>query len=220
MPNANISQTEFQESFGKLLRTARQEAGLTYPELARRSGRGEGYLRRIERGERKASWRAIISIVRALPISCDLAQAVEHWYPQPSRQRFAQAPDLINRFPKLLREARDDAGLSVRDLARLAGTDPTYLSRMERGLVPPPLWPTMMAIVAQLPNSRLGRLADLAGSKKLEDSILELASDLAALLVSIPATTLSKKAWVSAVQARLNKCMRVLAPQDVTTENV
>src|SRR6185437_14182876 len=133
---ANISQTEFQGSFGKFLRIARQEAGLTYPELARQSGRGEGYLRRIERGERKASWRAIISIVRALPISCDLAQAVEHWYPQPSRQRFAQAPDLINRFPKLLREARDDAGLSVRDLARLAGTDPTYLSRMERGLVP------------------------------------------------------------------------------------
>jgi transcriptional regulator with XRE-family HTH domain len=209
-----IRHAEFQSRFGELLRKARQDAGLTYPELARRSGRGERYLRSIERGERKASWRTIVAIVRALPISSELAGAVEHWYPEPNRQRLAGSSEFIANFPKLLQEARENAGLSIRDLARLSGMDPTYLSRIQGGKVPPPQWHTMAAIVAQLPGSRLAMLAETAGARRVEDSVLKLASDLVMLLASLPKTTLKNKAWVSAVQKRLQKCVIAVTPSD------
>jgi transcriptional regulator with XRE-family HTH domain len=212
-----IRHAEFQSRFGELLRKARQDAGLTYPELARRSGRGERYIRYIERGERKASWRTIVAIVRALPISSELARAVEHWYPQPNRQRLAGSSEFIENFPKLLQEARESAGLSIRGLAGLSGMDPTYLSRIQAGKVPPPQWTTMSAIVAQLPGSRLAMLAETAGAGKVEDSVLKLTSDLEMLLASLSKTTLNNKAWVSAVQKRLRKCMMALTPSEETS---
>lgn len=212
-----IRHAEFQSRFGELLRKAREDAGLTYPELARRSGRGERYIRRIERGERKASWSTIVAIVRALPISSELARAVEHWYPQPNRQRLARSSEFIENFPKLLLEARESFGFSIRDLAHLSGMDPTYLSRIQAGKVPPPQWTTMSAIVAQLPGSRLAMLAETAGARKAEDSVLKLTSDLEILLASLPKATFKKKAWASAVLKGLQKCMMAVTQLDETS---
>ena len=134
---------------------------------------------------KRASWRTIVAIVRALPISSELARAVEHWYPQPNRQRQAGSSEFVESFPKLLQEARESAGLSIRDLAHLSGMDPTYLSRIQAGKVPPPQWTTMSAIVAQLPGSRLAMLAETAGAGRVEDSVLKLTSDLEMLLASL-----------------------------------
>ena len=44
-----------------------------------------------------------------------------------------ESADFRIRFPELLRRSRQDAHLSIRELARRAGIDPTHLSRMERG---------------------------------------------------------------------------------------
>jgi putative DNA methylase len=40
-------------------------------------------------------------------------------------------------LPEILRQAREHAGLSLRALARRCTVDPAYLSRVERGIVPP-----------------------------------------------------------------------------------
>jgi transcriptional regulator with XRE-family HTH domain len=45
------------------------------------------------------------------------------------------------RFGELLRTGRIQVGLTVRQLGRLTGIDPTYISRMERGIAPLPQSP-------------------------------------------------------------------------------
>jgi hypothetical protein len=95
--------------------------------------------------------------------------------------------------------------------------DPTYLSRIQAGKVPPPQWTTMSAIVAQLPGSRLAMLAETAGAGKVEDSVLKLTSELEMLLASLSKTALKNKAWVSAVRKRLRKCMMTVTPPDETS---
>ena len=113
-------------------------------------------------------------------------------------------------FPALLCEAREQAGLSVRALARLVSMDATYLSRLERGFAPTPKWPKIAAIAAQLPHSDLAKHTEALGSTHLKQSVLELARDLENLLRSLPASTFEDKTWISAVQNRLRKCGRTI----------
>jgi hypothetical protein len=131
-------------------------------------------------------------------------------------ETLAESPEFIDRFPDLLRKAREDAGLSIRALARRTGTDGTYLSRLERRLAPPPTWPTMAGIVAQVPLSELAKVVERSGAGMLKHSVLEMTDDLQRLIVSLPATSFIDRDWVSAVQTRLRKCMMLVkASQDV-----
>jgi transcriptional regulator with XRE-family HTH domain len=129
----------------------------------------------------------------------------------------AASPEFIDRFADLLRKARQDAGLSIRELARRSGTDGTYLSRLERRLVPPPRWPTLAGIVAQVPLSELAKVVEKAGAGRLKYSVIEMADDLQKLIVSLPSASFRDRDWVSAVQTRLRKCMMLVkAAQDAS----
>lgn len=131
-------------------------------------------------------------------------------------QELAHSPEFIERFPYLLRKGREEAGLSIRALARRVGTDPTYLSRLERKLAPPPAFPTLFNIVAALPGSELARVVEHTGAGRFRHSVLQMIGDLQKLIVSVPATIFSDKAWVGMVEAQLQKClMLVRASQNV-----
>jgi len=131
-------------------------------------------------------------------------------------ETLAESPEFIDRFPDLLRKARQEAGFSIRELARRSGTDATYLSRLERRLVPPPTWPTMAGIVAQLPLSHLAKVVERSGAGRLKYAVLEMANDLQKLIVSVPTTIFRDRDWVSVLQTRLQKCMMLVkAAQDV-----
>ena len=58
--------------------------------------------------------------------------------------------DLSDRFPKVLKEARLQKGISQEELAGLAGLHRTYISQIERGLKSPSL-------------RSLGQIADALG---------------------------------------------------------
>jgi transcriptional regulator with XRE-family HTH domain len=53
-------------------------------------------------------------------------------------------------FGQLLQQARKRRGLSQRSVARQAGLDSTYVSRLERGVVPPPKVPTVHRLARAL----------------------------------------------------------------------
>jgi transcriptional regulator with XRE-family HTH domain len=113
----------------------------------------------------------------------------------------------LDRLPTLLRWARSDAGLSTRELARRAGIDATYLSRVERSVSPPPTWPRIAAIAAQVPLSELAKLVEQLGSGLLRNSVLQTAIDLEQTISSLPPGTSEDPQWRSAMQARLERCL-------------
>jgi transcriptional regulator with XRE-family HTH domain len=53
-------------------------------------------------------------------------------------------------FAELLRDARERAGISQRELAEKVGVDSSYISRIERALFPPPVRDKVLAIADAL----------------------------------------------------------------------
>ncbi len=68
-----------------------------------------------------------------------------------------KAPSSSAAQKTLLRAAREATGLSLRAAAGQVGTDPTHLSRLERGLVFPSL--SLLHRLAALYNVNVGLLA-------------------------------------------------------------
>jgi len=197
---------------GELLRKARENAGFTHFELSERSGIRKGALRHAEDG---GHWsQALVeAIVGVLPPSPELATLVQIWDEfsiKGSIKKLSRSPEFRDRFPDLLREARENAGLSIRELARSAGIDAAYLSKMERKLVPPPKWTKIAAIASQLPLSELAKQAEASGKEKLKHSVLEQVGDVEKLIVSLPGATFDDQVWVSALQTRLRKCIMLV----------
>jgi transcriptional regulator with XRE-family HTH domain len=197
---------------GELLRKARKDAGLTHLELSERSGIRKGVLLRAENGGHwsKSSVEGILGV---LPPSSELATLVRVWEQfsiKGSIKKLSRSPEFRDRFPDLLRKARENAGLSIRELARRAGIDAAYLSKMERKLVPAPKWPKIAAIAGHLPLSELAKQAEVSGKEKLKNSVLEQVGDVEKLIVSLPGAAFDDPVWVSAVQARLHKCMIIV----------
>ena len=70
------------ETFGKIIKSARQRSELTIEELAERVGITERYLYRIENENKKPSYDVLYKLIRELSISPDLI-----FYPEkPSKE--------------------------------------------------------------------------------------------------------------------------------------
>ncbi len=205
MSAPGLSKGEFRY-FGKLVRKARQKANLTQKKLSRLSGVKSVDLQRVEvaHGEPPSEWMAA-SIVHSLPASSQLKTFLR-LYQRP----IEQLPGVMDRLPDLLRIGREDAGISRRQLARCAGLDAMYVSRLERGLVRVADRRKVAAIAAQLPLSELAKLTKVSCRGTLKHSALSLASDLEKLLASLPETDFEDGEWVSALQTRLQKCAVML----------
>lgn len=208
MSKSSISRTELKR-LGRLLRKARENSGLTPVELAQRSGVSIQYVQEAEDGNGKPSLSSLTRVLGALPPSDELSE-LNVWYAQSIRRRLAESPKTADFYGDLLRVAREDAGLSVRELARRSGVDAMYLSRMERGLIQEIDWSKTGAILGQLPLSEFARQAELSGGIQLRNSALQMAGDLEKLLSSLPLATLADKEWVSVIQDRLRRCMLIL----------
>lgn len=107
--------------FGRRLREARTQAGLSQAEVATRLGIRQSYVSRVERGAQNIS---VLACVR-------FAQAMGYIF----LTEFAPKPrdhDGIA-FGRRLREAREQAGLSQADVAARLGITQSYVSRVERG---------------------------------------------------------------------------------------
>jgi transcriptional regulator with XRE-family HTH domain len=188
-----------------LVRQARKKEKFTPDEMSTLSGVTVAELRNVELGRRTASASMIAKIVHTLPVSPELG-VYQRRYPR----AIEKSAEVMDRIPGLLRTAREDAGLSRRELARRSGVDAMYVSRLERGLVPAADWRRISAIAAQVPLSELAKLTTVSGAGMLKHSALASAGDLEKLLVSLPSSTFKDKEWGAAVRARLKKCIETL----------
>lgn len=116
----------------------------------------------------------------------------------------------LDRFPILLRWAREGAGLSTRELARRAKMDPTYLSRVERSISPPPTWTKIAAIAAQVPLSELAKTVDQLGGGWLRHSVLQSLTDLEQMISSLSPATFDDPEWRTMMLAHLQRCLMLV----------
>jgi len=121
--------------------------------------------------------------------------------------------DFRIRFPQLLRRSRLDAQLSIRELARRTGIDPTHLSRMERGVVPPPAGPRLSAIIRELPRSQLAVMIRIWTVNMWKSAVWESADQTRQLLFGISQEHLADSAWNSQVLRILKRCVTILQSQ-------
>ncbi len=113
---------------GERVRALRKERGLTLVDLASRAKLSYSYLSEIERGAKRPSLETINKLAGALSLTgADLAETANDDEPQG-----------ISMGEKL-RLARDDRGMTLREVASAAGISATYLSEIERGNVHPAL---------------------------------------------------------------------------------
>ncbi len=98
----------------------------------------------------------------------------------------------------------------MRGLARRSGMDATYLSRVERGLVPPPTWPKIAALVRHLQGSELARLVEVWGARWMKDAVVQGTIDLQTLLLALPKAAFRDRDWVTKVKGGLEECMMLV----------
>lgn len=203
------SRGELTRQFPELLREALRESGLTMHKLAQRSGFSEANLRRKLK-DGGLTWPKITLIARQLP-STDLARMVEKCSTGAVGPAAVETPDFKLRFPKLLRESRTKTGITIRALARRSGIDATYLSRMERGLVPPPAAAKLGAIVSQLPSSDLSKAVGDRENEKIKLALTESTEALVKLIgEALPMAVLADRAWLESIKRRLMLCVAVI----------
>lgn len=87
------------------------------------------------------------------------------------------------RFGALIRGAREDREIGLREMAKKIGVSPTYLSKIERDEFPPPVEDRVRQI-AEILGLDVDELLALAGrvSTDLADIIREQPREMAALL--------------------------------------
>jgi transcriptional regulator with XRE-family HTH domain len=107
--------------FGRRLREARTQAGLSQEEVAKRLRIGQAYVSRVERGAQNVSLSACVRFARA--VGCIFTTALT------ISASDSEGPS----FGRRLRDARRRAGLSQSEVARRLGLTQSYVSRVERG---------------------------------------------------------------------------------------
>lgn len=121
-----------------------------------------------------------------------------------------EVADFRLRFRDVLRRSRLDAHLSIRELARRAGIDPTHLSRMERGLVPPPAGPRLAAIIRELPRSALAAEVRIWTVDRWKSAVWESVDQTRQLLFGTSQEDLADSAWNSRVASILKTCLKIM----------
>jgi len=94
------------------------------------------------------------------------------------------------RFGEFVRREREAKGIGLREMAKMIGVSPTYLSKVERDEFPPPVEDKVKAI-AKIINCDADEMLARAGrvSSDLSDIIKRRPIELAALLRTIKGLT-------------------------------
>lgn len=111
---------------GERVRAARKAKGLTLVELASKAGLSYSYLSEIERGAKTPSLGALTRLADALGLNRSEIIGM-------SEDQGHHGIGLGDR----LRLAREDRGMTLKEVASAAGISSTYLSEIERGNVQP-----------------------------------------------------------------------------------
>jgi transcriptional regulator with XRE-family HTH domain len=103
----------------------------------------------------------------------------------------------MSTYGERLRQRREAAGLSVRELARRSGLDDGYLSRIERGKMPPPQ------------DEKLAKLDKALGTTLATDGALERQK----VMMYVPSLVEGKQLTGADIRRNLERMFGNLAPQ-------
>ncbi|MFC2073181.1 transcriptional regulator, partial [Chloroflexota bacterium] len=166
--------------FGARLRELREQAGLSQAQLAGMVGVNFTYLSKIESGVRPSpSEKVILRLAEVLDADRDELMTLAGKVPSDIAQMLKNRENLqslrsgrtqnksrpVNKkenFNTGLRELREQAGLSQRELADKVGINFTYLSKIESGVMPPPSEKVILRLAEVLDADR-DELMTLAG---------------------------------------------------------
>ncbi|HEY7850793.1 MAG TPA: helix-turn-helix transcriptional regulator [Ktedonobacterales bacterium] len=140
---------DWTRDWGRLLRTARQVAGLSLTDLSARTGLSKGYLSKLEAGQdgaRNPSRATLVALARALPSFRPLAYQLEpaEGAVTPSLAFAEQAP----RLPHLLIGAESEGAAQQAEPIQLGWREMELLVALlalERSAIPAPLSATIIA---------------------------------------------------------------------------
>jgi len=148
-------------NFGAKIRELRTKAGLTQSQLAGAVGVDSSYLSKIEKGvSPPPAGEIVIRLAEALHSSKDQLMALAGRIPSDVLQALRERS--VREFGPRLRELRIQVGMSQDELARKAGIDHTYLSKIEGGKKQPPS-EEATARLAEALNTSKSDLLCLAG---------------------------------------------------------
>ncbi len=182
--------------FGTRLRELREQAGLSQGELAEKVGVNFTYLSKIESGVRPPpSEKIILRLAEVLNADRDELMALAGKIPSDIAEMLKSRESLQSlrsghrlkkstsankkeSFDIRLRELREQAGLSQRELANKVGVNFTYLSKIESGVMPPPSEKVILRL-AEVLNADKDELMTLAG--KVPSDIAEMLKSREAL---------------------------------------
>lgn len=121
--------------FGKALRAARVDRGMTQADLARAAGLHSSHIHLLEAGRREPRFETVLKLGRALEIPADALYAKDVIPDQP--------------LARTLQLRRREIGYTQRQVARRAGLTVSAYGRVERGQTDP-AWSTASRIIKAL----------------------------------------------------------------------
>ena len=166
--------------FGARLKELREQAGLSQGELANKVGVNFTYLSKIESGVRPPpSEKVILRLAEVLDadrdelmtlagkVPSDIAEMLKNretlqFLRSGRTRKKIRSANKKESFNIRLKELREQAGLSQRELANRVGVSFTYLSKIESGVMPPPSENVIVRLVEVLDADR-DELMSLAG---------------------------------------------------------
>lgn len=158
------------KQFGNRLRQLRKQAGATQRELAHKTRLNFTYLSKIETGVfPPPSEKVILQLAEALNADKDELITLAGKVPSDIAQILRSRETL--EFKAKLRELRVQAGMTQWQLAAKVNIDPTYLSKIENGVKPPPSEKVVLQL-AEVLNVDRYELILLAG--KIPSDIAEI----------------------------------------------
>ena len=158
------------KQFGNRLRQLRKQAGATQRELAHKTRLNFTYLSKIETGVfPPPSEKVILQLAEALNADKDELITLAGKVPSDIAQILRSRETL--EFRAKLRELRVQAGMTQCQLAAKVNIDPTYLSKIENGVKPPPSEKVVLRL-AHVLNVDKDELILLAG--KIPSDVAEM----------------------------------------------
>lgn len=120
---------------GRVLRLLRLRDKLTLDDLAARADISASHLSRLERNETSPSFAVIVALTRELGVTIEELEALRR--SPGDLLNVMDEPPRKQEFGQLIRERRQELGLTLETVADDAGISPSHLSRLERGRTKP-----------------------------------------------------------------------------------
>jgi transcriptional regulator with XRE-family HTH domain len=152
--------------FERRIRKLRKNAGLTLRDIASRIEVDFSYISKLENGQLPPPSESVITRLAAV-FNVDKDELIQLSGRVPADIAGMLKSRARREFGSKLRKLRRKAGLTQREVADRAGIDATYLSKIENGVMPPPIKGIIIRL-AEVLERNINELMSLAGKNPVD----------------------------------------------------